>query len=87
MNLPEVGERVTVVAHGGWFDRGQRVAHGVVDMTLQQKNTMPGFSVLCPGGVKVNLWELDPAFVEGVGWCRGWDGPAVDALKVAEALT
>ena len=23
---------------------------------------------------------------EGVRWCRGWDGPAVDALIAAEAL-
>lgn len=33
----------------------------------------------------VTLAELE-ALEEGVWWCRGWEGPAVDALKVAEAL-
>lgn len=35
-----------------------------------------------------NIWCLDiERATEGLGWCRGWDGPAVEALKVAHALT
>ena len=35
---------------------------------------------------KIHLYSIDPGFIEGVGWARGWEGPAVDALKSVAAL-
>ena len=41
---------------------------------------------LLPDGNRLTYYAFDPDFVEGVGWARGWEGPDVDALKVARAL-
>lgn len=35
---------------------------------------------------RLNTWELRLAD-EGVWWCRGWKGEAVDALRVVAALS
>lgn len=94
--MPKVGERVTVVLRG-WADQPvgwrARTTPGHVNSRLSKDDDvgapMSGFSVKpCRGRAdeQINLWELDPDFAEGVGWCRGWDGPAVDALKSAYAL-
>ena len=38
-------------------------------------------------GVTVTAWIPRGALQrEGVDWCRGWDGPVVEALKAAVAL-
>jgi hypothetical protein len=95
--MPEVGEKVTVVRRFGPFGpfltRQERCASGVVcgrlDGHWDPGMPMSGFSVELDAfdHEQINLWELDPDFVEGVGWARGWEGPEVDALVAAEALT
>jgi hypothetical protein len=92
VTMPEIGERVTVVVRN-LVMRKSYIVTGVVSGRLagewERGLSLEGFTVeLDPGDptTAVNLWELDSEFVEGVGWARGWDGPAVEALKVAEAL-
>lgn len=97
MNLPEIGELVTVRLNWSANFPLPKFMRGVVDGRLDgadEKRTegMIGFSVKLLVGEpteqeQVNLWELDPDSVEGVGWARGWNGPAVEALRVVEALT
>lgn len=37
--------------------------------------------------VGLRRWQIrDNGRIEGVDWCYGWSGPAVDALIAAEAL-
>lgn len=93
MTLPEVGEKVTVVVRWlEWKWGAHRVAPGVVKGRLLRDADrgvpMYGFSVDVGDrdGSQINLWELDPDYQEGIGWARGWEGPAVEALKAAEAL-
>lgn len=95
--MPEVGEKVTVRVRWLASFPLPTFARGTVDGRLEQAfdpgdgqwKGMAGFSVKMASDApseRVNLWEVDPDFVEGVGWARGWDGPAVEALRVAEAL-
>ena len=88
MKLPEIGERVTVAIDFGFekFHRGTVTAvapdalydAAAFSVHFEQPNLIDGENM--------HLWSFDPSSVEGVGWCRGWEGPAVEALKVAGAL-
>ena len=94
------GERVTVVRPSliddpARFLRGRVDERGLVDTG----DGLAGFTVVLEdfdgdprsGDARVmfhNIWCLDiERATEGLGWCRGWSGPAVEALKVAHALT
>lgn len=90
------GERVTVVRRDPVrFLRGRVDERGLVDTG----DGLVGFTVELKdfdgdpntGDARVlfhNIWCLDiERATEGLGWCRGWSGPAVEALKVAHALT
>jgi hypothetical protein len=89
-------ERVTVVRHQPLhFLRGRVDERGLVDTG----DGLVGFTVVLKdfdgdirtGDARVafhNIWCLDTErATEGLGWCRGWSGPAVEALKVVHALT
>lgn len=90
------GVRVTVVRRDPpRFLRGRVDERGLVDTG----DGLVGFTVVLEdfdgdpksGDARVmfhNIWCLDTErATEGLGWCRGWTGPAVEALKVAHALT
>lgn len=87
MTLPAEGERVTVVISHGF----RRFHHGTVlsptELPDGRAFTVKFEEPNMVDGDEIHLWSFDPAFVEGIGWARGWDGPAVDALKAVEALT
>ena len=97
--MPEVGEKVTVALR--WPARIVRatVSHVLLpngdtplggwsadpDGPIPPSQFGPDSDAAVHDG-KINMWSIDPHADEGVGWCRGWDGPAVEALKAAEAL-
>lgn len=84
---------VTVVKHVPLrFLRGRVREPGLIELD----GGMVGFSVdfdepdayeLGGRAISHNIWSLDPErAVEGVGWCRGWDGPDVEAFKAHAML-
>jgi hypothetical protein len=88
------GEQVTVVRHQPTrFLRGRVDERGLVDtgdglvgFTVELEDFYPHTG---DSAARFhNIWCLDSErATEGLGWCRGWSGPAVEALKVAHALT
>lgn len=90
MMMPGVGTKVTLVLDYGYarFHRGTVTgAHeNITSLGTSAFTVMLVEPNSIHGGAHY-LWSFDPRFVEGVGWARGWEGPAVDALRVAEALT
>lgn len=71
----KLGDRVTIVSRS--LDGG--IALAVVNVNI---GAHAGEFF---GTTYVTLSELE-WLEEGVWWCRGWEGPQVDALKAAEAL-
>lgn len=91
------GERVTVVRRNPLrILRGRIDERGLVqigDGTSGFTVKLEGFDGMFPyntGDPRAaihNIWSLDvERATEGLGWCRGWKGPEVEALKVANAI-
>lgn len=74
--LPIPGTRVTIVDEFRSLRPGQ----------VQDVEGSPNFKI----SVVLNDERAQYAYVylkdEGVSWCRGWNGPEVNALKVATGL-
>lgn len=72
------GEKVTIATRTG-FDRATAVAFRIWTVVEEED----GFEYRANDGFSGLCWYAH----EGVVWCRGWDGEAVEALKAAVALT
>lgn len=88
--------RVTVVKQNPLrFLRGRVKEPGRM-MTETEGGVMAGFSIELEEPDKYTLagqarthiiWSIDvERATEGVGWCRGWDGPDVEAFKAHTML-
>lgn len=79
------GDKITVVSvfpGSGDGTQAHRATCESVDAAL-------GFRFRARGGwqgVRTQARDGD-LVLEGIGWCTGWDGPAVDALLAAHALS
>lgn len=74
--LPAEGAQITIVTQEG----------GLLRMRVYAVDGSPKFTIWASSvDGRASYAEIYPAD-EGVSWCRGWDGPDVQALKVATGL-
>jgi len=82
-SMPLEGERVTVAIkygiHRGW-------ARSPVELLGSRAFTVVFQTPNLVDGGETHLWSFDPAFVEGVGWARGWDTEDARALEATVLL-
>ena len=76
-----LGEKITVVDH--WMGPSRIFARATVTGTLHMISYR---ARVWTGWRFKSLDSVVPIQAEGVTWCRGWKGPAVDALKAVVAL-
>lgn len=62
-----------------WWTRRELVRVLVIERTVVQQ--LP--EALCVGATITHAFSPE---TEGITWARGWDGPAVDALRAAVGL-